>query len=310
MLRNRGRVGFTLIELLVVIAIIAILASILFPVFAQAREKARQAACMSNLKQFGAAFAMYASDYDGLYPNPGGRGVVGNTTNGAAWYSAERDTTTNAITSAGQGEGVFPYLKQRGNSTNNVWACPNSIPGAPGPTGYKSKYDVGQNYAMNDYARQAHCGQAITRSGNCPASYYPAAYTGLNPDQVGSRSGNPLKAAGPAQVILLTEVVQSNSGGNNRNASVYFSTGFSRYGTGRLPTGASEEYHAGMSNFLFCDGHVKAMKPTQTWTSATQAAVESYNPNYVKAMPGGPRKGTGAVDMWDPNVGDGQAVYP
>ncbi len=56
--------GFTLIELLVVIAIIAILAAILFPVFARAREKARQSSCMSNLKQMGLAFLMYAQDYD------------------------------------------------------------------------------------------------------------------------------------------------------------------------------------------------------------------------------------------------------
>jgi len=60
--------GFTLIELLVVIAIIAILASLLFPVFAQARGKARQIACVSNMRQAGLAFAMYATDYDGLYP--------------------------------------------------------------------------------------------------------------------------------------------------------------------------------------------------------------------------------------------------
>src|SRR4051812_18505803 len=62
------RRGFTLIELLVVIAIIAILAAILFPVFAQAREKARQASCQSNLKQYSLATAMYVQDYDETFP--------------------------------------------------------------------------------------------------------------------------------------------------------------------------------------------------------------------------------------------------
>ena len=64
--------GFTLIELLVVIAIIAILAAILFPVFAQAREKGRQTACLSNMKQIGTATMMYVQDYDESYPNEGG----------------------------------------------------------------------------------------------------------------------------------------------------------------------------------------------------------------------------------------------
>src|SRR5436190_23143291 len=60
--------GFTLIELLVVIAIIAILAAILFPVFAQARDKARSTTCLSNFKQLGTAVTMYTQDYEGAYP--------------------------------------------------------------------------------------------------------------------------------------------------------------------------------------------------------------------------------------------------
>jgi prepilin-type N-terminal cleavage/methylation domain-containing protein/prepilin-type processing-associated H-X9-DG protein len=67
-MRRTRRTGFTLIELLVVIAIIAILAAILFPVFAQAREKARSASCISNLKQIGLGAVMYAQDYDETYP--------------------------------------------------------------------------------------------------------------------------------------------------------------------------------------------------------------------------------------------------
>jgi len=65
---KRGKRGFTLIELLVVIAIIAILAAMLLPALSQAREKARQSVCMSNLKQIGYAFLMYCDDYDGYTP--------------------------------------------------------------------------------------------------------------------------------------------------------------------------------------------------------------------------------------------------
>ena len=67
--RPQSERGFTLIELLVVIAIIAILAAILFPVFAQAREKARQASCLSNCKQIGTASNMYVQDYDETFPS-------------------------------------------------------------------------------------------------------------------------------------------------------------------------------------------------------------------------------------------------
>src|SRR5688500_14171901 len=75
--------GFTLIELLVVIAIIAILAAILFPVFARARENARSASCQSNLKQIGLAFAQYVQDYEGSYPRARGAISWFNTPTGA-----------------------------------------------------------------------------------------------------------------------------------------------------------------------------------------------------------------------------------
>ena len=87
---SASRAAFTLIELLVVIAVVAILAAILFPVFAQAREKARQASCMSNLKQTGVASQLYMQDYDeGLFPIEYGEknGVILITWNGRYDFS-------------------------------------------------------------------------------------------------------------------------------------------------------------------------------------------------------------------------------
>src|SRR4028118_429518 len=103
--RAKGN-AFTLIELLVVIAIIAILAAILFPVFAQAREKARQTACLSNMKQIGTGMMMYVQDYDELYPA----------------------ANINPVTPInGGGSNVMPIDAQLGPYIKNdqLWACPS-----------------------------------------------------------------------------------------------------------------------------------------------------------------------------------------
>ena len=104
--------GFTLIELLVVIAIIAILAAILFPVFAQAREKARQTQCLSNLKQIGNAVLMYAQDYDESYPiDSSSGGTLGGRPDPCSKWNPDRRPEMQTA----------PYLKN-----TEVFRCPSS----------------------------------------------------------------------------------------------------------------------------------------------------------------------------------------
>src|SRR5579862_862151 len=117
---NRKR-AFTLIELLVVIAIIAILAAILFPVFAQAREKARQTSCLSNAKQMGLAILMYVQDYDETYP----RACPDD------WWQLTWEFTTQPYI---KNEQIFKCpsdsnqrqaVDQNGNPTDLSWAGPH-----------------------------------------------------------------------------------------------------------------------------------------------------------------------------------------
>ncbi len=123
---SNRRFGFTLIELLVVIAIIAILASILFPVFARARENARRSSCMSNLKQIGLGIMQYVQDYDGFFPYV-------------------RVLSTPKIN---WGQSIYPYVK-----STQIFQCPSNPQkdyangmGSNGP-GYPN---APASYAMND----------------------------------------------------------------------------------------------------------------------------------------------------------------
>ena len=126
MQRSRLR-GFTLIELLVVIAIIAILAAILFPVFAQAREKARQTQCVSNCRNIATAVMMYSQDYDENLPYSGVYGA------------------RHPVFRQGYGWSMWmvlldPYIKNRG-----IWVCPSGRVQMAGPARDRIRVNMGYN---------------------------------------------------------------------------------------------------------------------------------------------------------------------
>ena len=133
-----ARRGFTLIELLVVIAIIAILAAILFPVFAKVREKARQTSCLSNEKQLGLAVVQYTEDNNEAYPVA--------TTPGAPYYEC-----------SGWASGLYSYVKSAG-----VFHCPDDPTTATAPS-------VPLSYAIN-YALIPTTLANTLASQNAPAS--------------------------------------------------------------------------------------------------------------------------------------------
>jgi len=122
--------AFTLIELLVVIAIIAILAAILFPVFAQARESARTISCLSNVKQISLGLLMYVQDYDERFPLWGGQG---EDTGNPLFGKPDPDDPPQIYHYTGWDKVVYPYIKNR-----QVFQCPDAY----GP-GYG--YDGGWN---------------------------------------------------------------------------------------------------------------------------------------------------------------------
>lgn len=164
--------GFTLIELLVVIAIIAILAAILFPVFAKAREKARQSSCASNLKQIGLSITQYAQDYDEMLPGQDANDGSIAYGQGVAWTSIPA-----AVTWIGQ---LQPYLKNA-----EILICPSSkgIVGAGGSVaGSMCSYiangltwfqSLGTITKPSETILLSDLAQSMSWSRGYPGGYYP-----------------------------------------------------------------------------------------------------------------------------------------
>jgi prepilin-type N-terminal cleavage/methylation domain-containing protein/prepilin-type processing-associated H-X9-DG protein len=241
---KKRRDGFTLIELLVVIAIIAILAAILFPVFAKAREKARQVTCASNLKQLGLGFLQYTQDYDEKFPSGT---LIGTFDNG----------NTAATTGMGWGGQVFSYVKSTG-----VYKCPDDStqPTTNGtinlvPVSYGYNYDIpGSSYGSNS--------GGLTSVFNAPAqTVLLYEVSGVDADVT-----NPLESVPSESKQYYTNASDglgiSTSSGAQGNTNTVYETGSLSPAQGcRGPYDANGGRHTAMANYLLADGHVKALRP-------------------------------------------------
>ena len=272
----RNNKGFTLIELLVVIAIIAILAAILFPVFAQAREKARGASCQSNMKQLATAVLMYVQDYDESYP----MGIDQNYQN------------TWALTTQ-------PYIK-----SYQVYRCPDDSDktlGNAGSASYLNSTTTWQGVAIS-YAANG----VIGWNGSSNQNY------GIMSVSQGWIANNAIVTLAsvnqPAGTVLVGEHhnadIHGVNGGvgnmSNFNVGCLFIGGTGNDGNyaselpdGTITTtpdpayphgrnGSVSTHHTGQANFAFADGHVKSMIPVNT-----------------RPHGGGDQNAPKADDMWD-----------
>jgi len=233
--------GFTLIELLVVIAIIAILAAILFPVFAKAREKARQISCTSNLKQLGLAVLMYSQDFDETFP-PKGLCRDGNS----QWVPWETL--------------VAPYVKNGAGttsiaSTGNVFKCPSNPDTSTAAAFLVGSFQYSANYACN-----YNSAFNTVPNGN-------TSYAGDGP--FGGQSGTGAVGVGiaaqvaPASLIMLDENNGKGRGGSGWNLDPV-DPGFNGPWTNVNTADPLYVGHTGTSDYAFCDGHVKALRPFAT----------------------------------------------
>jgi len=254
------RRAFTLIELLVVIAVIAILAAILFPVFAQAREKARQISCLSNLKQLGTAVYLYVQDYDEMYPhsdyslppgsgsplNPAANGRYATRVNHYKWESW-----------------LLPYIRNV-----QVMQCPSRV---KDPDAWAQNGEIKNGYALNISVTGAS-DRAINRPSFLGGSLAGVQY--------------------PADTMILQELynqVTYNYMVNDGSYVLYPAALRESWEPYLIPDGAVDRRstpHNDGFNLAYCDGHAKWMNVTQFLGKCPRASQYSAPVVVFRTNPG------------------------
>jgi len=240
---NKSCRAFTLIELLVVIAIISILAAILFPVFARARENARRASCLSNLKQMGLGIMMYAQDYDETYPAFQYLNYAGGTN--LPWWSL-----------------IQPYTKSA-----QLFICPSSWNSAPSGATLTS-YNYGANALVLKNPSDPPLKMAAVASSATTYMLMDAGMFYIYPQQgykgLSSYGGGYLPGLGDGGGASFS------GGGCRTDAGAPYT----------LPSGSPKQdcqsgRHFGGVNITFADGHVKWLKSSVAVKEAGKCSSSS-----------------------------------
>jgi prepilin-type N-terminal cleavage/methylation domain-containing protein/prepilin-type processing-associated H-X9-DG protein len=253
MLTVKNARGFTLIELLVVIAIIAILAAILFPVFAKVREKARQISCTSNEKQLGLAFIQYSQDYDEKYPM--GLGASSNSFRGGGW--------------AGM---IYPYVKSTG-----AFKCPDD---PTAPLGSRTPVSYAYNLLLGEASNYTYGPSNSNAPGGAIAAINAPTMTILLAEvqNVDATVSNPTDYVGGISSLATdgSNLLGYDSGDNvqccnstsvgNAQLATGEEIGWNTTANANQFTGPNGR-HTNGANYLLADGHVKYYLPGNVVTT-------------------------------------------